>query len=297
MSAKLCIERPKTEKMPDIRTPDGRWVRLDMTGAIHPSRVVFGIRAIWPVELDQVWVAEWLAQRNKNNRRVKKTHVETLEKLLDNGEFRGNHPHRIIFDEDGNLVTGQHRLIALLNWMKRTGRTFVVEIETGCDPDLRPHTDGGVSQSIADRTGCTLQFAAIINFFKWVGDKTYHKSRKLTPAEHLEIYEKHKESIDWAMKVFGTGKRYVGRVPVMVAAAEFYERDQDKANEFVAALLDDSGHSTIQQARKLRDYLLTSAMRGMAGGAATFDFYSKSVSAMKNYMAQTEIVRLNGQKW
>jgi hypothetical protein len=67
-------------------------------------------RTVW-VHINPERAREFLS-RNKNNRPFKKDHGASLSLAFSRGEYRETH-QGIAFDEDGNLLDGQHRLWAI----------------------------------------------------------------------------------------------------------------------------------------------------------------------------------------
>jgi hypothetical protein len=68
------------------------------------------VRTQW-VHINPALAREFLS-RNKNNRPFKKDHGASLSLAFARGEYRETH-QGIAFDEDGNLLDGQHRLWAI----------------------------------------------------------------------------------------------------------------------------------------------------------------------------------------
>lgn len=82
---------------------------------------------------------------NKNNRPVKTFKLQTLKNDLRNGNFRLTH-QGIALDWNGNLLDGQHRLLAIAE----TGVTVQMYVTRNCDPHIFKVIDTGASRSPSD---------------------------------------------------------------------------------------------------------------------------------------------------
>lgn len=82
---------------------------------------------------------------NKNNRPVKTFKVQALKSDLRNGNFRVTH-QGIALDWNGNLIDGQHRLLAIAE----TGVTVQMYVTRNCDPHIFKVIDTGASRSPSD---------------------------------------------------------------------------------------------------------------------------------------------------
>lgn len=87
---------------------------------------------------------EWLAA-NKKNRNISQTAVELYARDMSNGDwhFTGE---PVKFDAAGNLIDGQHRLMALL----RSGKTVALLVVRGLNTTAQDFMDSGKKRSAAD---------------------------------------------------------------------------------------------------------------------------------------------------
>lgn len=102
-----------------------------MTTAHMASRN--GVERVNSQRVEKIFVtpemaAEWLA-RNTGNRRLIKGHVDSLERVLERGEWSLN-GETIKFGNDGRLLDGQHRLHACVN----SGVGFWTWVAYGVEP-------------------------------------------------------------------------------------------------------------------------------------------------------------------
>lgn len=87
---------------------------------------------------------EYLAH-NTNNRRIKGSNLDTLVRAIKNNEFRTTH-QGIAFDGQGNLVDGQHRLLACVLAKK----PIKVLVTRGLDEAEISAVDTGSSRNYTD---------------------------------------------------------------------------------------------------------------------------------------------------
>lgn len=98
------------------------------------------------------------------NRNVRETHVRSIYETMMRGEWRKTH-QGIAFDEDGYLLDGQHRMMALA----RMPEGFLIEmlVTTGLP---RSHAwdaidINGLKRTVADVLGCNRKVTAIAAIF------------------------------------------------------------------------------------------------------------------------------------
>lgn len=85
-------------------------------------------------------------ERNVSNRPLRKRAVQVYGEVMQRGGWKFT-PEAIYFDEQGNLLNGQHRLHAVI----ASGTTQRFTVVRGVDRDLFAVIDGGVKRSDSDR--------------------------------------------------------------------------------------------------------------------------------------------------
>lgn len=159
------------------------------------------------------WAHEILKNQNKSNRPVKNTAVAKLLKAIENGEWKLTH-QGIAFDWHGNLVDGQHRLIAIA----KSGVSVPISMATDCDPSIFIACDIGTARTSGDvlsvngatKNDATIIGAAIgivIRYKKypklvWVG--------KVAQVSHTEILNFYSQWDDWKTPMHLVDKAYRG---------------------------------------------------------------------------------------
>ena len=108
-----------------------------MTETINPT---FGIEQITPDFAEYV-----LETKNTKNRSMKPANLKRLVTAIDNGEWIITN-QGLAFDKDGNLLDGQHRLLAIV----KTGKTLPIMVARNMDPKIFNCVDTGTARTAAD---------------------------------------------------------------------------------------------------------------------------------------------------
>ncbi len=235
--------------------------------------------------------AKWLAI-NDGNRRVRPGLVKYLSSQISSGEWMPDHPQPIAFSDAGRLIDGQHRLHAIIV----AGVSVEARIEFGVPDKMREYLDTGISRGLEDRV-CLIEdhrynkvASQIVNYlFTSMTSSTTRPS----PEQAREIFESHRDSITWISQ-HKKNDQGIGRVSVVVAAMEYYERDREKAADFYSSLVIPDG--PVQQSRILRDYLLQ-ANRITGGSTGRVQVYGRCVGAMKAHLEDREIKIIRVANW
>lgn len=93
-------------------------------------------------------MAAILLEGNTRNRPAKQQHIENLAREMSEGRFQYN-GDTIRVDRHGNLLDGQHRLMAVV----KSGTTHLMTIISGLDPETFLTIDQGTRRTSADMLG------------------------------------------------------------------------------------------------------------------------------------------------
>jgi hypothetical protein len=139
--------------------------------------------------------AKYLELNRQPNRHLKESHILRLARDMRHGRWRCN-GESIIFDRDGNILDGQHRLHAIVR-SQTTIDTYVVH---GIDSGVMPSLNRGSVRSMADvldvqgESSCS-QLAAALSWlwsYEHSGLHTHHhKANSPTTGEMEELLLKH----------------------------------------------------------------------------------------------------------
>lgn len=146
---------------------------------------------------------------NFDNRSVRTLHVEKIvhDILNDKWVYDGC---PIVFDTNGTLINGQHRLIACVKANKpiKTCLTF------GIEPEAKVTVDTCSHRSITDNTGIPSRSISISKcIVSILGESVKRKSHN----QIIFTYYQHQDAIDMIMSIVGTGHAG-GRIPAYVKA-------------------------------------------------------------------------------
>ena len=108
-----------------------------MTETINPT---FNIEQITPDFAEYV-----LETKNSKNRSMRPANLRRLVTAIDNGEWIITN-QGLAFDKDGNLLDGQHRLLAIV----KTGKTLPIMVARNMDPKIFNCVDTGAARNAAD---------------------------------------------------------------------------------------------------------------------------------------------------
>jgi hypothetical protein len=150
--------------------------------------------------------AESFLKKNKNNRPVKVSNILKLKNDLQQGNFKLTH-QGIALDWEGNLLDGQHRLMAIVE----SGVTASMYVTYNCDPDIFKVIDSGSTRNTNDvlkLLGVTnySTVASGIRLILWAWDRyaaqssitprKIYKTYTTTNAETAEFYTEHAGVLD-----------------------------------------------------------------------------------------------------
>lgn len=234
---------------------------------------------------------KWL-EYNNNVRRLIPSSVQNLEALMNNNEFQNNHPDPIIFNSKGELVNGQNRLTAISN----SGKAFYMYVWTGVTEELLKHIDCGVTRKLSNRVSLSSDSSRNVRITRmiisWVSS-IHNTNVKLTPDQATEFYNEHKEALNYVDSILGSNVKGLTRTVVLSTLCEYYEKNPDKAKEFIPAMF--KFDSEIQQSRYLRDHLLTKSYP--SDSTSNKILRRKVISACKAHMENKKLERLIQSDW
>ena len=198
------------------------------------AKITYTTETVTPAMAEQ-----WL-EKNKDNRPVRDHHTLLLAKEMREGRWQLN-GEAIVFDFNGNLLDGQHRLWAAYEH----GQTFETLVVRGVDPSSFQTIDGGMKRSAGDvltkagLTYGTLTAAALrlVHFYE-TGARDYLIVSRMSNAETLEMAAKYPRIQD-AVAIIGPSAPLKRLCSLTSLAAFTYfalEADKDRAEAFIEAL-------------------------------------------------------------
>lgn len=194
-----------------------------------------------------------IANNYARQRLVRRRLVEYLTKIIANGDWDSDMPQPIMISASGELLDGQHRMHAVINANKAVMCWVAYGVPISCYKDI----DCGIPRQLQDRVNFNddkkrnKEIASIVT--SWYS--IYNHRTRPTPDEAIALYRKHGNAIDWVASQVAHEKG-IGRVHVMVAMAEMYERDQMKAQVLADTLW--RGDMKRPNGIRMREFLIAS---------------------------------------
>jgi hypothetical protein len=140
--------------------------------------------------IDPEQAAFFLSKNTHKNRTVNSAWVNTLASMMTRGAFQLS-PQGIAIDVDGNLIDGQHRLLAIIE----SGIAVPMRVTFNCEPNTFETLDVGKKRSVRDVAIISgadpwVSNTRIIGAFDSILRRRVPQLQKtLTPAEKIEIIE------------------------------------------------------------------------------------------------------------
>lgn len=131
-----------------------------------------------------------------SQRRLRKAKVEQLRRQIVDGRWKVL-PHGIVFDTEGKLIDGQHRMTALV----QAGRPLPVRCTFNVDPGLFLQIDADAApktiEDMLKHEGVPAGLTTVISepirmlFREEIGMSPHEPNSRPTNAEGLEVYRRH----------------------------------------------------------------------------------------------------------
>lgn len=88
-----------------------------------------------------------LSNHNPTNRKIKQTAIDGYTREMLCGRWKTGNGQFVCFDSNGNLVSGQHRLMAII----KAGIAVALDFSFGNDPNASDTVDTGVGRGVGDQ--------------------------------------------------------------------------------------------------------------------------------------------------
>ena len=215
------------------------------------------------VELITPEKAEIYLKQNTQNRKLRKSWVESLSQAMIKGQYSLTH-QGIAFDVNGVLIDGQHRLSAIV----KSGVAQYVLVVTGVPVDAYKNVDTGVKRTHSDTTKLESNITEVINKIS----KFIYGENKLTADDVLNYYSVFGESIDsFFLLATPTAKKTFSASPVRAAAVlQIFLKPNDAeviAERYTKLVLQDQTMSPVLWAlsKSIQNGLVTAQGKAGAG--------------------------------
>jgi hypothetical protein len=188
-------------------------------------------------------MAEVFLERNTNNRAFNNTNLRVLIDQMEKDEWKFT-GEVLIFDINGNLINGQHRVQSVID----SGRAIEVSIVTGVEPEVFKVLDSGYVRQGADAyfiegienpNTASAACKFLYGYKRGKLDGRGDKGRSLTSQQLIDFYYENgpdaiDESVEFTLNI--KGKDFTPVITPRVMAGFHYlfsEKNQQQAEEFL----------------------------------------------------------------
>lgn len=216
---------------------------------------------------------------NKNNRKARKSHITWIKKAIEEGKFVLT-GQAISLSKDGELIDGQHRLLAIRDSGYPPVELLLV---TGLEKEAKIYVDQHAKRSVADMLKIVLdktvnnKMASIVTTSLKVkdGSEGFILTTERQPLE--AVMKEMKEYAYWLSLIVMAGGQHM-RAGVATAIFHYAKRfDIDLAIELAESAKNGERLVKTDPAYKLRQLMLL-AGKGRAGGSAQIIDYKNTVT-------------------
>lgn len=233
---RVATPLPKRSEEPVRKTEPAR-------GVINAPRGNISIETVTP-DIAQSWI-----DRGGVNRKLVERRVAALAAAFKRGEGRLTY-EPIVFDDEGHVINGQHRLHAIV----RSGVPLQMMLVRGAEPEVFDVMDTGRSRTIGDILSIhgyaskDATAAAVRNLIFYEAYGTFNPGAResqtlinsVTTLEYLEKHPDVHEGLLIGDRIRGAGLQ--GGIGVWAALATLWLRsDPDKAKAFAESLITGAG--------------------------------------------------------
>jgi hypothetical protein len=231
-------------------------------------------------------MAKKYLEKNADNRKIRKTTVATYANDMKNGRWELTH-QGIAFNDQGELVDGQHRLAAIVD----SGVSIRMVIANGVSSKV--NLDNHIKRTLIDSTGASaIQIAISRIILDRIQGNPFE--RKASASEIAEFIRDHKTNLDLAEHSITQNK--VGIRLSAVRAAIFaasYHEPIERLMEFADCIQSGryDNYEEDSAAMKFRDFLTANKYSTQKGHRSPKLVYLKTEFAIKNFCNRLETKR------
>ena len=241
------------------------------------------------IEITPELAEKWLEKNDQNQRHVISAHVRRLAEDMKSGKWEQN-GETIKFDTEGNLLDGQHRLLACIE----AGVSFTSIVVTGIQNAARMTIDVGTQRTPKDvlRFGghkeIGLPHVTTISPFYWGGRTGMKEAYRLSPLKQAEIYKKNKPAIDFAAEI-AKGERQ--QLRAVIARAYENNVDPEMLKRFADIIQNgvaSDGTVTQQDAAAIKaQKILAEQKRGVRSNRQSRELYASLEELLRLFLERT----------
>lgn len=220
-----------------------------------------------------------------DNRPVRRGHVKMLADLMKRNQFKQTH-QGVAFDIKGNLIDGQHRLLAVIE----SGQIVSMLVTRGLGTDDYRHIDSGLARTVGDRLkllsdGRANQIAcALVRSYLLVTETRKFARFPIDMIENcfLSMDDAFTDvAMRWRQKATGLCRADIG-----AAVACYASNHPQEAEGFMAGYLTGEGLGKGDPAYVFREALLN---RRIAMKTGSVEMYWKAMYVTQKHYAAEEL--------
>lgn len=218
--------------------------------------------------------------------------IQRYRRMMLEGQFVCDVPHwAVLIDEtDLTIPDGMTRVLSLLSLdvpcrlLYRLVPKVEAESVSRNDGLVAPRTPGDILQRRLESDGivcpCNMNKLTPVMKYLFYADKgEYVTAEQMTVEEYRKVWDKHEAGLKWLAQIWKGCEKGMGRTQVRASAIYMFERDAEKATDFVKAFLcNNAKPPVVMQAGTFYAWLKN---------PANFRAYNKDGSPSKGY-GQTE---------
>lgn len=235
--------------------------------------------------MSQTFAAEILATKNTVNRNRRTRHVQRYHQDMQDGTWNSNSPNMLLFDWDGHLINGQHRLSAFIG-SKIVRLVFVVAY--GCDPSIQDVIDRGAPRTVGDdlrMAGYSRPESTVALIRGIYGGWDYYdrKLRQLNPSAVRYLLENDfNDVISFIITNVPTHSVGITIAPVLAPIGRaWFTEDRVRIERFIGILVRRDHHKEEESApASLRELLINNKSER---GNKSADLYAKTQNALNKF--------------
>lgn len=238
--------------------------------------------------------AKQLLSLMPRNRNINKSRVKSLSRLMSEGKWDECHPQGLIFNKQGELIDGQHRLYAVID----AGKTVQFYCTYNAEDNCILNIDNGMPRS-THQTGQILglntdKFTLAITRALLLDLKNPTKTnRNIEGVKILEMFESYRESIIFAKGESPKTAILYAPIRAVIARAHYncelkeslYYGKASKLKTFVEVL--DTGFSSDESqssAIALRNSYLSTPFRNCSSQSGKIKLVAKAAYAIDAFL-------------
>lgn len=259
----------------------------------HNVYMTEGQTDIRPVVITPDLAREWLENRNKENRSMKKNQVTRIARDIRSGNWHDTGDY-ISFYRDGQIANGQNRLAAIVE-SKTSIRT---KVAFGIDRAAKMFIDTGKSRSLSDRSKLSgNNFSSKeLQTAKFILEQDPDRSGLVFDDEVISFLRRHGDIVETVCSTVSS--RYIDKQPARAGIAYVWLEDpkhEAELREFAVKYNDGVGiESEDSPVKRLRDFALE--QRQSNSGPYREELFRKTIAAARHFVSRNKVKRLYAAK-